>query len=389
MRQSKPKPNPLTQAQLDAIEAAVATLPLDAKIGQLFQTDWRSFRAPSPCCASILPNWNLTANNAPVRSALTDRCVGSVLGGGGARPTPNTSRSWRMQHAAMQRAAQASVAGIQLLVGNDSVHGQSNLEGATLFPHHIGQGCMRDERGQPDEALVEALAAVAARESAACGCNWVFSPCVAVPHDLRWGRTYEGFGEDASLVGVLGAAEVRGLQESGVPVAACLKHWVADGGTAFGTGSAAFAWTGAPVHVLDQGDAKVSDAELQAHVAAYLPGLATGCLTVMVSYSSIHGLPCHASRKLITEVLKEQLGFDGLVVSDYDAVPMLRSPVQGQPKACAVDLVDAIAVRSPRTMSAVPAPARAPSHMRYPCRHQQRTLFRHWRCRCRSMQVST
>ena len=183
---------------------------------------------------------------------------------------------------------------------------------------------MRDDCGAPDAARVEALAAIAARESHACGVNWVFSPCVAVPHDLRWGRTYEGFSEDASIVGELGAAEVRGLQRAGVPVAACLKHWVGDGGTAYGSGTTLFAFTGAPTRILDQGDCVLDEVALRdRHVAAYLPGLDAGCLTVMASYSSYGGVKVHRHRRLLTEVLKRELGFDGIVVSDYNALNQL------------------------------------------------------------------
>ena len=133
---------------------------------------------------------------------VTRLALGSVLGGGGAFPNPNTPEAWCEQADALQRAACATQAGVPLLIGNDTVHGQVHLEGATLFPHHIGLGCTRDAE------LVERLAVLAARESAACGINWVFAPCATVPRDLRWGRTYEGFSEDPAIVATLGAAEV-------------------------------------------------------------------------------------------------------------------------------------------------------------------------------------
>ena len=343
------KPIPLTAKQRKAIESSIATLSLDAKLGQLFQIDWRGLRTCClPCCATMLceamglAERPLGEHDAAVRDAISDKAVGSVLGGGGAHPNPNTPHAWRAQFESLQRAAK----GMPLLIANDSVHGQVNLHGAVLIPHHIGQGCMRDAAGKPDTHLVEQLAALAAKESYACGINWVFSPCVAVAHDLRWGRTYEAFSEDATLVGQLGAAEVRGLQSSGgVPVAACVKHWVADGGTALGSGGANFGWTGAPTHLLDQGDAQISERELRkAHVSAYLPSLAEGVLTVMVSYSKVQGEPVHASRQLVTDLLKEQLGFDGLVVSDFDAVPMLiTSNGQVSRATPANDLVEAVA----------------------------------------------
>ena len=278
-----------------AIDALVARLSLEEKIGQMFQVDWRSLRSPmggmldaitplaaQPLLSQVASDEPLRERTAPVMAAVTKGNLGSVLGGGGAHPSPNAPRAWLEQAAALQAAAARSASGMPLLIGNDSVHGQVNLFGATLFPHHIGQGCMRDADGQPHAALVERLAVVAARESYACGINWLFSPCLAVPRDVRWGRTYEGFGEEPALVGLLGAAEVRGLQQtSGVPVMACAKHWVADGGTALGTGTAEFGWSGAPPHVLDQGDCRVSECELRAvHEAVYLPSIAEGVLSM-------------------------------------------------------------------------------------------------------------
>ena len=218
---------------------------LHDKIGQTFQPNWRCLRSAASGLLST-PLSGLTRGAAPssflgrahalfshsesaaidaaAAAAVTQHGLGAVLGDGGAAPLPNEPATWRTQAQALQTAASATRSKVPLLIGNDTVHGQSNLKHATIFPHHIGQGCMRDASGQPDAARVEALARLAARESHACGINWAFSPCVAVPRDLRWGRTYEGFSEDVSIVAVLGAAEVRGLQRAGVPMAACLKH---------------------------------------------------------------------------------------------------------------------------------------------------------------------
>ena len=321
-------------------EEIVAQMTLEQKLGQIFQVDWRSLRSSAivdalplswaqPMLSQVTGNAPLTESSAPVKAAFTEGCLASVLGGGGAHPDPNAPHAWREQAEALQRAADRSALGraeLPLLIANDSVHGQANLRGATLFQHHIGQGCMRNAQGEPDVELVEELAALAARESYACGINWVFSPCLAVPQDLRWGRTYEGFGEDPELVGSLGAAEVRGLQRSsGVPVMACAKHWVGDGGTAFGSGGEDFAWTGAPKRILDQGDTRCGPEELRrVHMAPYLPSLGEGVLSVMVSYSSLNGIQMHAHRHLITDVLKGELKYGGIVISDFDALPRLR-----------------------------------------------------------------
>ena len=295
------------------VEAVLARMSLREKVEQMYQIDWRCLRpaagplkgalgALAGCVQPRLSSSEFFHDDPRPLSedaASGARALGSVLGGGGAAPQPNVPASWRKQNDALQAAAARSRSGVPLLIGNDSVHGQNNLAHATLFPHHIGLGCMRDADGAPDATLVERLAGVAAAESFACGINWIFSPCVAVPHDLRWGRTYEGFSEDPSIVATLGAAEVRGLQGQPFPMAACVKHWVGDGGTSYGSGTGLFAWTGAPSHILDQGDTRLGEAELRtAHIAPYLPALRAGALTVMATYSSWNGVKvCDGARR--------------------------------------------------------------------------------------------
>ena len=305
------------------------------KVGQIFQPNFVNFRPPrglAAVAAGYLGETMISRNNGPLKDAEPVRALG--LGRSFkvtvTIPDPNVPTSWRQQAAVLQYAADQSAAKLPILIGNDSVHGQNNLLNATIFPHHIGQGCLRDN-GKPDVTLVRELASIAAKESYACGINWIFSPCVAVPHDLRWGRTYEGFSEDAEIVGVLGGAEVEGLQGSGVPMAACLKHFVADGGTSYGTGTWLFFWSGAPTSVCDHGDSLCDEATLrEAHLKAYLPGLAAGCLTVMASYSSWRGLKMHQHRYLLTDVLKGELGFEGLVVSDYNAINHIHNAGGGK-----------------------------------------------------------
>jgi len=321
---------PLLSAADEALlDSILVEMSLREKLGQMMQPDWRNFRSMpklESLCSATLPSGLASlvkrSLNGPLSEEACERGLGSdglgsVLGGGGACPVPNVPSAWQKQMSAMQRAAAKAGSGLPLLICNDSVHGQANLRDATLFPHHIGQGCM------DDPALVEELARIAALESYACGLNWIFSPCAAVAQDLRWGRTYECFSEDPALAGELAAAEVRGIQRCGFPMAACVKHWVADGGTILGSGNFDMGGIGKAVkaHGLDQGDARMDETELRrTHVAPYLPALAEGALTVMVSYSSVNGQKCHASERLLTGLLKQELGFQGLVVSDYNAV---------------------------------------------------------------------
>ncbi|HOK97101.1 MAG TPA: glycoside hydrolase family 3 protein, partial [Anaerohalosphaeraceae bacterium] len=204
--------------------------------------------------------------------------------------------------------------GIPLLYGVDAVHGHNNVIGAVIFPHNIGLGCTRDPQ------LVEEIARITAVEMRATGVNWAFAPCVTVPQDERWGRTYEGFSEDPQLVSLLGQAAIRGLQAGrlGDPlaVAACAKHYAGDGGTAFGSTKDG--------RGLDQGDTRVDETTFRRiHLAPYIPAVKAGVGTIMPSYSSWNGVKCSANKYLLTDVLKKELGFEGFLISDYNAIDQI------------------------------------------------------------------
>jgi len=256
-----------------------------------------------------------------------DSSLGSVLYSGG---LPSVG-SLRERSARLQRAARRHRLGIPLLIGVDAVHGHAQARGTTVFPHNIGLGCARNE------SLARLLAEATSLEVAACGINWVFGPCVAAAQDDRWGRTYEAFSSDTELVSRLGEAQVRGLQESPTPVAACAKHLAADGATQHGR---------------DQGDAVLSEAELQAHLRPYRAAVQAGALTVMVSFSSINGRPAHGNRWLVTQFLKRELGFEGLVVSDWGGINKLPGSAEQQFAAginAGIDLVMLPGTNAPGT----------------------------------------
>ena len=241
--------------------------------------------------------------------------LGSILSGGDADPpTGNGMRDWRQTiDALIERSARTRLK-IPILYGVDAVHGHSNVEGATLFPHNVGLGCTRDA------ALVEAAARVTALEMRATGAQWTFAPCIAVPRDERWGRTYEGFSEDSAVVAELGAAAVRGFQTQhlGSPraVLACAKHFVGDGGTAYQERP-----QGSRAAPLDQGDTRVDEATLRKiHLPGYAAAVRAGVGSIMVSYNSWNGLKVSGIRRLLTEILKEELGFEGFLISDYYAI---------------------------------------------------------------------
>lgn len=290
------------------VEDLLARMSLAEKIGQMTQVDKR---AVNP-------------------SDVTDYFLGSVLSGGGANPTPNNPQQWADMVHELQMAALKTRLGIPLLYGVDGVHGHSNVVGAIIFPHNIGLGAAGDAE------LVERIGRATALELCATGVHWNFAPCVAVPQDIRWGRTYEGFSEDTRLVTELGSAYLTGLQggnEFGTPgtTLACPKHFVADGGTIWGT---------TPIHdwlennwqaadqryKIDQGDARLDEATLfNVHLAPYLSAIEAGARSIMVSFSSWNGVKLHGHRYLMTEILKEQCGFPGFLVSDWQAIDQLSA----------------------------------------------------------------
>ena len=278
-----------------AIAARVADLlarmTLDEKLGQMAAVDRRA----------------LTSDEDIATYAL-----GSVFSGGGATPEVNVPAAWADMVDGYQRVALSSRLGIPILYGVDAVHGHANAWSATVFPHELGLGAARDPE------LVEEIGRATAEELAATGVAWDFAPSVAVARDERWGRTYESFGEEPDIAASYGGY-VTGLQGAALgagpaSVLATAKHWIADGGTAGGVDGAV------------GGDAPISDAELRAiHLPPFLSALRAGAGAVMVSHNSVDGVPMHANRPLVTDLLKGQLGFDGIVVSDWGGTADISS----------------------------------------------------------------
>jgi beta-glucosidase len=203
-----------------------------------------------------------------------------------------------------QKDALSTRLGIPIIYGVDAVHGHNNLFGATIFPHNIGLGATRDPE------LVKLIAQITAIETAATGVDWTFGPCITVPQDERWGRTYEGFSEDPELVAELGKAAIEGYQGDDLSdddtILACAKHFVGDGGTVGG---------------VDRGNTICSEEYLrEAYLYPYLSALEVPVGSIMVSFSSWNGVKMHSNLYLINDVLKEELGFEGFVVSDWAGI---------------------------------------------------------------------
>ncbi|NGO43276.1 glycoside hydrolase family 3 protein [Streptomyces sp. YC419] len=285
--------------------------------------------------ADLLPRMTLEEKVGQMtqaeRGAVTDQSdiatygLGSILSGGGSTPTPNTPEAWAEMINSFQRTALSTRLGIPLIYGVDAVHGHNNLAGATIMPHNIGLGSSREPQ------LAYEAAKVTAAETRATGIPWDFAPCLCVTRDDRWGRAYESFGEDPGLVESM-ATVIQGLQ--GAPsgkdlkrndkVLASAKHFVGDGGTEYGSST-----TG--TYTIDQGVTKVTRKELEAvHLSPYQDAVDRGVGTVMPSFSSLDivgdgkgAVKMHARADMINGVLKDRMGFDGFVISDWEAINQL------------------------------------------------------------------
>jgi beta-glucosidase len=286
------------------IEATLSQMSLDEKLGQMIQAEVQQLRPED----------------------IERYKIGSALNGAGVWPKKNrfsTPHDWAAMVEAFWTASKRSFAdrpfSIPFAWATDAVHGHNNLFGATIFPHNIGLGATRDPE------LIHRIGRVTAREIAAGGMDWTFAPTVTVSMDARWGRFYEGYSQDTEIVRAFAAQMVRGLEgvdagsDPDTRILSSIKHWLGDGGTRWG---------------IDRGTTFASERELRdVHAVPYIAALKAGAQVVMLSFSSWEhernydfcpdqGAPynykLHGSRYLITDVLKNQLGFDGVVLTDWD-----------------------------------------------------------------------
>ncbi len=267
--------------------------------------------------AEKIGQMTLVEKNSIVPEDLARYGIGGLLSGGGGSPAENSPRAWAEMVDGFQEEALVSRLGIPLLYGVDAVHGHGNVRGAVIFPHNVGLGAANDPE------LMERVGQATAAEMIATGIYWNYAPAVSVPRDIRWGRTYEGYSEDTTIVSDLAAAYIRGLQGTdladGATVLATPKHWIGDGGTSWGSSS-----TGD--YQIDQGVTEVDEDTLRSvHLPPYVAAIDEGAMNIMVSYSSWDGMKMHAQRYLITDVLKEELGFEGFVLSDWGAIDQISN----------------------------------------------------------------
>ena len=278
---------------LSDIDQAIQSMTLEEKAGQLIQAE-----------RSKISYSDITRYN-----------IGSILSGGGSVPQGNTPEAWVSMINQMNVAALKSSSGIPIIYGIDAVHGNSNVKNATIFPHNIGLGAAND----PD--LMRAIGVATAKEITAIGVDWNFAPAVSSAQDIRWGRTYESYSEDIQRVSILAVPYIEGLLSEGILTTT--KHFIGDGYTTF--------LTGEDKNLIDRGDVTMSKEDMLAgNLGAYIAAIDANTSAIMASFNSVNGVKVHGDRTLLTDLLRTELRFDGLVVSDWEAIHTIAPSLNEQ-----------------------------------------------------------
>lgn len=270
------------------IDKFLSTMTIAQKVGQMTQVE------------------RMTCTPADVKKYH----LGSVLSGGGSGPLHNTPQDWvnmiDTYWCASMESDEHHLA-IPIIYGADAIHGNSNVEGATVFPHNIGLGAANDEK------LIYRIAQVTAKEVSATAIDLAFAPNLAVAKDYHWGRTYESYAQSPEIISKYAPNIIKGMQNSTInnSIFCCIKHWVGDGGT---------------THGINHGDTILTWEELnKTHISPFVEAINAGALIVMASFSSWNGDKCHGHKYLLTDVLKNKEKFSGLVLSDMDGIDYLSN----------------------------------------------------------------
>ena len=264
----------------EMIEALIQEMDLDEKIGQMTQSVWHNGVSPK---------------------IIRQKNIGSIVHTEGPTPGPSAT-DWADTFDEFQAEAMKTRLGIPLLVAVDAVHGQNTFEGAVIFPHNIGMAATRNMD------LIKRAAEITAKETAGTGFNWALSPCIAMPQHEHWGRVYEGFTEDRDITTAAAIASIQGHQGASLAdrstVAATAKHFIGDGATDGG---------------VEGGNSTMSDEVMrEIYLPPYAAAVNEGVASIMLGFNSFNGINMHQHAELVTGVLKEELGFKGVVVSDWD-----------------------------------------------------------------------
>ncbi|MCL2761880.1 MAG: glycoside hydrolase family 3 protein [Treponema sp.] len=268
----------------NTLEELVASMTLAEKVGQMTQAERKDV----------------------FKTEIEQYALGSILSGGGSTPEVNTPKGWvAMTNGFMKESLQTRL-GIPLLYGIDAVHGNSNVLDATIFPHNVGLGAIAAGNMERGTEAAYTAGRLTAQEMLATGIRWTFAPVLGNAEDVRWGRTYECFSEDIAIVTAMGVSAVKGLQDGGV--GACMKHFLGEGQTTDG---------------LNKGDAVLDRDGIERILPPYRAAIDAGAMSLMPSFSSVNGIKMHEHKELLTDLLKDEMGFEGFIISDWDAIQQL------------------------------------------------------------------
>jgi len=278
------KTSPDTTKKLDTLEELVASMTLAEKIGQMTQAERQDI----------------------INGDIKKYALGSILSGGGSTPARNTPESWVAMIDGFVKESLDTRLAIPVIYGLDAVHGNSNVANATIFPHNVGLGAIAAGNIERGATASYTAGLITAKEMLACGVRWTFAPVLGIAEDVRWGRTYESYSENADIVSVMGANVIKGLQDGGV--AACMKHFLGEGQTVNGR---------------NQGNAILNKENIERILPPYRAAMSAGALSLMPSFSSVNGIKIHQNKELLTDLLKGEMGFKGFIISDWDALSQL------------------------------------------------------------------
>ncbi len=280
----------------ERIEALLEDMTLEEKIGQMTQVTL------AVVAREGLGPYDAELDPVKLRRALVEYKVGSVLN---VADHANTVEHWHALITQMQDVATDETRlGIPVIYGIDAVHGANYLIGATIFPHNIGLAATFDT------TLAREAGAITAYETRVSGIPWNFAPVLDLGRHPVWPRFYETFGEDVLLAKSMGAAGVRGMQSDLIEgpdvVAACAKHYVG---------------YSVPLSGKDRTSALIPERQLREYfLPPFQAAIDAGIKTLMVNSGDVNGIPVHASHFLLTDVLRDELGFDGVVVTDWEDI---------------------------------------------------------------------
>jgi beta-glucosidase len=265
-------------------EELLSLMTLEEKVGQMTQAERNDLRP----------------------SDITQYALGSILSGGGSTPTRNTPEGWINMINSFTEDSLKTRLRIPVLYGLDAVHGNNNAFSATILPHNVGLGAIAAGDRERGAKAAYTAGRITAEEMRTVGARWTFAPVLGVAEDVRWGRTYESYSENVNIVTVMGANFIKGLQDNGA--AACMKHFLGEGQTINGQ---------------NQGNAMLDRAGIERILPPYRAAIDAGAISLMPSFSSVNGVKMHESKNLLTDLLKEEMGYNGFVVSDWAAITQL------------------------------------------------------------------